>query len=169
MRISLFLVLLLSNSFCFSNNEQALCKAVEKQNWKKVFKLIAREVNGTKLANGSYNIVFDSLISNFKSYDCIVDAEWSKCGAKILIYPGQETLAFQFNTSNGIVEKTLLLHTSKTISYIRVLGIRIRIPEIDKKGELDCLFMRDSENSSIEAMRKVCEWEVEEKRKRKHN
>ncbi|MFT5779899.1 MAG: hypothetical protein ACI837_002858 [Crocinitomicaceae bacterium] len=164
--VGVFILLVLP---AFSNGESPLDKAIEQQNWKKVFKIVSREINGTKLPEGVYNAVFDSLVSTFKSYECVVDAEWTKCGAKKLIYPGQETIALRFATPSGEVEKTFLLHTSLYRTHIRVLGLRIRVPKIERE-ELVCLFMRDvEEGSMIESMRKVCVWEKEQARKRKHN
>jgi len=150
----LFLILLVSTSFAQKN--APLSKAIEKQNWKKVFKLISKEINGVKLPREKYDEVFDSLITNFKSLDCITDAEWSKCGAKILIFPGQETIALKFNSTQGEIEKTFLLHTTKYRTHIRLLGLNLRIPKIERK-ELVCLLMRNSEsNSMINSMRNTC-------------
>lgn len=169
MKQGLVIFLILLASFAYAQGNTSLDRAVEKQNWKKAFKLISNKINGIKLPEGNYNEVFDSLISNFKSFDCVIDAEWSKCGAKILIYPGQETIALKFNSAGEEIEKTFLVNTAKYKTHIRVFRLRFRIPEIDRK-ELVCVLMRDAENHSmISAMRDVCAWEVEEEKRRIHN
>jgi hypothetical protein len=169
MRGLLFIGFMLSMSSSFAQQGSKLEDALVNQNWKKVFKLISKEINGTRTPTNQYNAVFDSLISHFKSYDCIVDAEWSKCGAKILIYPGQETIAIRFKTDNLETEKSFLINTAKYQTSIRVLGIGLRIPTIDRK-ELVVVLMRDSDQQSmIKVMRNTCLRVAEEAKRRVHN
>jgi hypothetical protein len=169
MRRRLFICFMRSISPCFAQESIKLGRAVVNQNWEKVFKLISKEIDGTKIPSDQYNAVFDSLISHFKAYDFIADAEWSRCGAKILIYPGQETIVLKFKTRNAEVEKSFLINTAKYQTMRRFLGLRIRIPTIDRK-ELVTVLMRDSEKQSmIKVMREICIWEMEEAKKRIHN
>lgn len=149
--------------------EKPLNQAVADQDWKKVSKLISNKINGTNLPKGKYNAVFDSLISHFKSYECVVDAEWSKCGAKLAIYPGREFIAIQFKTGDKTVEKIFDLATAKYQTHKRFLGIRFRIPTIER-NQMVYNSMRDSDvESIIDVMREVCVWEVEEALRQKHN
>ena len=146
-----------------------LDKAVEKGNWKKVSKIIKSRVSGIEIPkSGSYN-VFEKLISEFKSYDCVLDAEWSRCGAKLLIFPGRETIALRFKTTNGNVEKSFLVLTAKYKTHINILGLRIRIPTINKK-ELRCIGIQEvREGSMIEGMREICKCDSIMDMKVRHN
>lgn len=162
------MILILSSSASFANKLSDLNSAVENQNWKKVYKIVSNRITGTKLKKGQYVAVFDSLISDFKKEDCVLDADWTRCGAKILIYPGQETISIKFKTPDGEVEKSFQLQTSKYQTHKRFLGLRIRIPTIDKK-QLVCYGMTDHDDySMIESMRKICVWEKEYARQRAH-
>jgi hypothetical protein len=169
MRAAVFTLVMLWGSCSFAQGITSLDKAVAKQNWKKVFRLISNEINGTKLPQEQYNEVFDSLISNFKSYDCVVDAEWSKCGMKILIYPGQETIAINFKTSTGEIEKTFLLQTAKYRTHVRLFCLRIRIPSIEKKELVTVLMRGPAETSAIGSLRNVCVIVAEQEKERFHN
>ena len=156
-------------SVSFARGLTGLDAAVANEDWKKVYKIVSNKISGTNLPSSKYTEKFEELIAHFKSYDCVVDAEWSKCGAKLAIYPGQETIAIQFKVANKIVEKTFRLMTSKYKTHVRFLGLRIRVPTIDK-NEMVCYGMDDSEaGTMIETMRNICVLEVERAKQQKHN
>lgn len=167
--MKILLVLLLAPMLAFAQGATALDKAVASENWNAVSELVTRKINGTKLPDGKYNEVFESLITHFKTYTCVADAEWTKCGAKILIFPGQETIAIKFKTTNREVEKIFPLSTSYYRTHMRIFCVRIRIPTIERDEMVSSVMKDPTVESAIQQMRNTCARDIEQKKVMAHH
>ncbi len=113
----------------YAQNELKFCKAVEKENFRKVERLFKREIkkrkSGLQNDNGkgsgiqvNHQYTFDTLTLWLKKMPCIEDAFWDKCEIKIAIYPGWTVIGAKFKTTSGIKEKcfTIQIGTTGTVN-----------------------------------------------------
>jgi hypothetical protein len=90
-----------------------LCNAVEKENFRQVEKMIRKEIlqrkYGTEVKNGSatyttYSSAYDDLVTQLMQNECVALTAWDKCQAKILPYPSFATIGVIFKTPNKAEE-----------------------------------------------------------------
>lgn len=113
MNVLLFMFALMSMNL--SAQHCRLCGAVEKNNFKRVEKIVRNKLlerkNGDQINNGStiyttYNTVYDELVEWLMQKECVELAAWDKCQIKILPYPSYATVGAIFKTQNNQVEMT---------------------------------------------------------------
>ena len=123
-----FLTILFAVLFFLSaypQNELKFCKAVEKDNFRKVERIFKREVNkiksGFQYDNGpgsgiqtTHQYTFDTLTAWLKNMPCIEDAYWDKCEIKIAIYPGWTNIGAKFKSPSGVKEKCFSIQMGTT-------------------------------------------------------
>ena len=110
------------------------CKAIEKEHFKKIERLLKQQVrhhkNGQRYYNGAgsgyqtnFTPALDSLTNWFKNQSCVIDAYWDRCENKIAIYPGWSVIGAKFKTKKGIVEKCYSIQLGTT-GKINLFGWR---------------------------------------------
>ncbi|KAF0198470.1 MAG: hypothetical protein FD166_1111 [Bacteroidetes bacterium] len=163
-KLLLFLLSFLFLSQVQSQDRCALCKAVEKENFRKVERLIRKEVRKRKQGISFYNGPgsgmqithlpnLDTITLWLKSKPCVEDAAWDKCQKKPAIYPGWASIGAKFKTSSGIREKCFLIQKG-TLGSLYIFGWR---PHIFKmKNKLIYRKMYDCEGF-IENEKKNCQ------------
>jgi hypothetical protein len=118
--LSLLLGCTLHMTLAQSNTK--LCKATEKEHFKKIQRLLKQQVrhhkNGQRYYNGegsgyqtNFTPALDSITNWFKNQSCVVDAYWDRCESKIAIYPGWSVIGVKFKTKKWNPRK-MLLHSA---------------------------------------------------------
>lgn len=111
MKVVLFVFSLISMHL--SAQHCRLCDAVEKNNFKRVEKIVRNKLlerkNGDQINNGNaiyttYNVVYDELVEWLVQKECVELAAWDKCQIKILPYPSYATIGAIFKTENKQME-----------------------------------------------------------------
>lgn len=124
--MKLFLVLisgflLLSNAIGQEMNRK-LNKAIEKDNFRKVERIVKSEIKKHRKGVQSHTDdgehishaeTFDWLAAWLKMHPNVEDAAWDKCAVKILIYPGSSTLGALFKTRHGSREMCFHVQVGK--------------------------------------------------------
>ena len=123
----IIIVLLLGFTFQISlaQTNNTFCKAVAKENFNKIERLVKKQVRhhkkGQRYYNGTgsgyqtnFTLSFDSITTWFKSQNCIDDAYWDKCQNKIAIYPSWSIIGVKFRTKNRTVEKCFSIQQGTT-------------------------------------------------------
>ena len=139
--ISLFFILLQFNISAQSNS--TFCKAVEKQNFKKIERMVKRKVNqnssGTQFYNGPGSGMQTSFLPNMDkfcawltSYSCVDTAVYDKCETKISIYPGWFVLGANFKTKTSTFERSFYIQAGTT-GNLNFLGFRFHAFQYQEK------------------------------------
>ena len=121
-------------SSVYSQNNASFCKAVGKNNFNKVERLVKKEIrkkrSGTQYDNGQGSGIqvthvydLDTITSWLKRFPCVEDAFWDKCQVKISIYPGWSVIGVRLNTESGPSEKCFHIQEGTTGS-ISIFGWR---------------------------------------------
>lgn len=112
----------------YAQNRERFCKAAKEERFKKVERLIRRQVKkmpvdlsdkqkeSNKLTLTMDQSV-DSLTSWIKNMPCVEDAFWDKCQIKIAIYPGWAIIGVRFKTDRGIQEKYFSIQKGTNDSF----------------------------------------------------
>ena len=130
----IILSLLLGYSFqmAWAQSPTKCSKAIEKENFKKVERLLQQQVrhhkNGQRYYNGAgsgyqtnFTPALDSITNWFKNQSGVVDTYWDKCQQKEAIYPGWSVIGVKFKTKKGIVEKCYSIQQGTT-GNVNLLG-----------------------------------------------
>ncbi|MFH1121303.1 MAG: hypothetical protein V1775_15900 [Bacteroidota bacterium] len=136
-KIIILTAMFLNFEIASSQNEKALCKAVDNMKFRKAEKIVRKviRINQTGQTNpdseaGGYTInlspCFDSITNWLKKRECVDDAFWDKCQAKMAIYPGWSSIGVKFRTKKGIVEKCFLIQEGTT-GQVNLLGWRPKL------------------------------------------
>lgn len=149
---------------CIAQEKCSFCKAVGRERFNKVERLIRKEVrkhrDGISFYNGpgsgmlvSHVSGLDSITRWLSAKPCVQTAAWDKCVAKPAIYPGVSVIGVIFKTRSGEVEKCFQLQEGTT-GTLNIFGWR---PHVFKtKNILIYRKMYDCEGF-IENQKKNCQ------------
>jgi hypothetical protein len=106
-----------------------MCQTVNQGDFKKVEKLVLKEIKKNKNANmnlgyASYSSSLDSIVNWLNRFDCVREAIWDKCAIKTLQYPGQSIIGVKFNKEGNVIEKCYTIQTGKT-RWFKIFGWKI--------------------------------------------
>lgn len=134
----LFIALLLAGTLTSrAQSQDAFCKAVAKEKYRKIERSVKRQVKkhkqGVTFYNGpgsGYQInlapSLDSITLWLKNMPCTEDAFWDKCQMKIMIYPGSSSIGVKFKTNQGIKEKCFFIQEGTT-GTLQIFGWRPKV------------------------------------------
>ncbi|MES2430844.1 MAG: hypothetical protein V4556_07885 [Bacteroidota bacterium] len=137
MKIIIISILFCLSASLFAQDKTAFCKAVKNEDFKKVERLLKKQLNKRKRGiiyyNGpgsgnqiSHTENLDTLTMWLQSMPCVTAAAWDRCQNKIMIYPGFASIGAKFKTKKGIVEKCFFIQIGTT-GNVNAFGGRMHV------------------------------------------